>query len=118
MNKIYYLKTCSTCNRIIKELGGLNDFEKQNIKVDLITDDQLEQMKSLAGSFEALFSKKSRKFRELGLNEMTLTEQDYKAYILKEYTFLKRPVIIIKDEIFIGNSKGVVENAKTRISKM
>jgi len=43
---------------------------------------------------------------------MTLGELDYKKYILDEYTFLKRPVILINDEIFIGNSKKIIEQAK------
>jgi arsenate reductase-like glutaredoxin family protein len=37
MKKIYHLASCSTCQRIIKELGGLEDFEKQNIKEEKIT---------------------------------------------------------------------------------
>ena len=55
------------------------------------------------------------KYRSLGLNEMDLQEQDYKKYILEEYTFLKRPVIIIENEIFVGNSKKVVNAAKEKL---
>jgi len=81
----------------------------QDIKTEPITPAQLDQMKKLAGSYEALFSRIALKFRGWGLNEMKLTEKDYRKYILKEYTFLKRPVFIIKDKIFIGNSpKNVV----------
>jgi len=112
MYKVYYLKTCSTCNRIIKDLGGLNHFEKQDIKFNLITDTQLLEMKEMSGTYEALFSKKSQKYRKWGLKEMQLVEEDYKSYILKEYTFLKRPVFIINDEIFIGNSKLIIEKVK------
>ena len=112
MNKVYYLSTCSTCNRIIKELDINNkDFEMQDIKTEPITPDQLAEMKEMAGSYESLFSRRSMKFRPMGLHEMDLTEADYKKYILEEYTFLKRPVIFIKNQIFIGNSKKVVESA-------
>jgi arsenate reductase len=69
-------------------------------------------MKEMAGSYESLFSRRAMKYRGMGLNEMTLTEADYKKYILEEYTFLKRPVIIIEDKIFVGNSKKVVAAAK------
>jgi arsenate reductase len=51
-----------------------------------------------------LFSRVALKYRALGLNEMTLTEKDYRKYILEEYTFLKRPVFIINNTIYIGNS--------------
>jgi len=69
-------------------------------------------MKKMAGSYEAVFSKVALKYRALGLDKMILTEDDFKKYILEEYTFLKRPVIIIKDKIFVGNSKKTIVAAK------
>lgn len=112
MKKIYYLNTCSTCSRIIKDLGLGDDFEFQNIKEEKITPEQLDAMHAKVGSYEALFSRRSMKFREWGLNEMQLTEADYRKYILEEYTFLKRPVIWIGEEIFVGSTKKTVESAK------
>ncbi len=112
MKKVYHLSTCTTCQRILKELNIGHDFVKQDIKTESITPDQLDQMKSLAGSYESLFSRKAMKYRSMGLNEMALGEADYRKYILEEYTFLKRPVFIIGDQIFIGNSKKNVESIK------
>ncbi len=103
--KVYYLSTCNTCKRIMNELNIGDEFDQQDIKTDKITVGQLEEMQKLAGSYEALFSRVARKYKELNLKEKTLTEDDYKSYILEEYTFLKRPVFIVGDEIFIGNSK-------------
>ncbi|WP_299466246.1 arsenate reductase family protein [uncultured Microscilla sp.] len=103
--KVYYLSTCNTCKRIMSEVGVDDGFEQQNIKTEKITEEQLAEMHQLAGSYEALFSRVSRKYKELGLKDKTLGEDDYKQYILDEYTFLKRPVFIIGDDIFIGNSK-------------
>lgn len=115
MKKIYHLSTCSTCQRIIKDLQPLNDFELQDIKTQPITNDQLEQMQSLSNSYEALFSKRAVLYRERNLKEQELSEDDFKSLILEQYTFLKRPVIIVDDQIFIGNSKKVVEAAKKAI---
>jgi len=111
MRKIYHLASCSTCQRIIKELGGPEGFELQNIKEEKITKEQLAYMKEKAGSYEALFSRRAMKYRSMGLNEKQLTEQDYESLILEEYTFLKRPVILIDDKVFVGNSKKVVAAA-------
>lgn len=111
MKKIYYLSTCSTCNRIIKELGLDDSFEFQDIKTNKITPSQLEEMAKMSGSYESLFSRRAMKYKELGLGDQQLGEKDYKKYILEEYTFLKRPVIIIKDKIFVGNAKKTVEAA-------
>jgi len=46
-----------------------------------------------------------------------LTENDYKRLILQEYTFLKRPVIIYEDKIFVGNEGKTVSAAEAVIKK-
>jgi len=109
MKKVYYLKSCNTCMRIIKQLALGDEFEYQNIKEEKITTKQLDEMQQLSGSYEALFSRRAMKYRQLGLNEKQLTEKEYRQYILEEYTFLKRPVFIIGDAIYIGNAKKVIE---------
>lgn len=109
MKKIYHLGTCSTCKRIISELDlSAKGFEMQDIKTAAISETQLDELKEMAGSYESLFSRRSMKYRPMGLHEMELKEEDYKKYILEEYSFLKRPVIVIDDEVFVGNSKKVV----------
>ena len=113
MKKIYYLSTCDTCKRIISDLGlKEKGFVFQDIKTEKITSEQLEEIKNLAGSYEALFSRVARKYKELGLSKQNLSETDYKTYILEEYTFLKRPVICIENKVFVGNTKSVVEAVK------
>lgn len=84
----------------------------QDIKFEKITAHQLDGMKKMIGSYEALFSRRALKYKELGLRNKKLDEEDYRSYILKEYTFLKRPVIIIRDKIFAGSEKKTVEALK------
>ncbi|NUM81433.1 hypothetical protein HUU42_11565 [bacterium] len=115
MKKIYHLATCQTCKKIIAEVKPGKDVILQNIKEETITPAQLDEMKALAGSYDALFTKRSRKFQEWNLKDKTLTEKDKRDLILKEYTFLKRPVFIIKNSIFIGNAKATVEGIKKAI---
>ena len=112
MNKIYHLSTCNTCQRIIRELRNGEGFELQNIKEANISAAELDAIQAKVGSYEALFSKRAMKYRSMGLNEMELTEQDYRKYMLAEYTFLKRPFIVIGDDVFVGNAKKTVEAAK------
>jgi arsenate reductase len=115
MKKIYYLSTCSTCNRIIKTLELEDPFEFQDIKSNKITTEQIEEMKKKSGSYESLFSRRAMKYKSMGLKDKTLSETDIKELILEEYTFLKRPVILIEDEIFIGNSKKITEAAANKL---
>ena len=112
MKKAYHLATCSTCKRILKEVAPLDGFELQDIKTENITPEQLGEMKALTGSYESLFSRRSRKYAEMGLKDQELSENDIRDLILGEYTFLKRPVFIVENQIFVGNSKKVVEELK------
>lgn len=115
MQKIYHLSTCDTCKRIIKELEPSNTFVFQDIKEQHINAKQLEALRELSGSYQALFSKRARLYNERALKEQTLSEEDYKNLILEHYTFLKRPVIVNSGQIFIGNSKKVVAQAKASL---
>ena len=115
MKKIYYLSTCDSCKRILKELEPLDGVELQDIKTDPMTTEQIEHLFELAGSYEALFSKRARLYKERNLKEKSLGENDFKNLILEHYTFLKRPVMVFDGEIFIGNSKKVVQSAKEKL---
>jgi len=116
VKKIYHLSTCDTCKRILNELNPSLDFVLQDIKSEAITPDQLEEMKSLTGDYESLFSKRARLYKERDLKNKHLTEDNYKDLILEHYTFLKRPVILYDNQIFVGNSKKVVAAANTAIN--
>lgn len=109
MKKIYYLKTCDTCKRILKQIKNIDDFQLQDIKEESITVKQVEEMYALTGSYETLFSKRAKLYKEMGLKDENLTENDFKQYILEHYTFLARPVIIFNDQIFVGNSPKTIE---------
>ena len=113
MNTFFYLKTCSTCKRILGELNLPDSVTLQDIKTEPVTEEQLDKLKELAGSYEALFSKRAQLYKSEGLKDKNLQERDFKSYILKHYTFLKRPVLIISDQIFVGNSAKTVSVAQS-----
>lgn len=118
MKKIYHLGNCTTSQAIIKETQiDKKGFEMQDIKFEKITPAQLDEMKKMAGSYEALFSRRAMKYKELGLKDKKLAEQDYRQYILDEYTFLKRPVVIIGDKLFAGSEKKTVEALKREVGE-
>lgn len=113
MNKVYYLASCDTCRKIIKSLPKDNNLVFHDIKQNPISNDELEKMKLLSGSYEALFSKKAQLYKSLDLKNKSLKEEDFKKYLLEHYTFLSRPVFIINDTIYIGNGqKNIIEVTK------
>ena len=107
------MSTCNTCQKIIQQLNPGEDVTLIDIKQTNIDPDTLDQLREKVGSYEALFSKRAMKFRSMGLNEKTLTEDDYRRYMLEEYTFLKRPFILLDDRVFVGNSAKEVAQAVT-----
>ena len=114
MKKVYFLQTCDTCRRILKVVN-LEGFEQQEIKANPITAEQLDALYALSNSYEGLFNKRAKLARELDLKNKETSEVEFREYILNEYTFLKRPVFVVEDTIFIGNSKKVVEALKEKI---
>lgn len=117
MKKAFYLSNCSTCKKIIKSFDLPQEITFYDIKTNHLTNEQLEEMKSLAGSYEALFNRRARKYSALGLKNKVLNENDFKNLILEDYTFLKRPVFILNEQIFIGNAKDTVARLKEKINE-
>ena len=115
MKKAYYLAQCSTCQRILNELSWKGQL--QDIRTEKIRAEQLDQMAKMSGSYESLFSRRALKYKSMGLKNKSLIETDYRQLILEEDTFLKRPVFIVNDKIFVGNSKKTIEALRTALNE-
>lgn len=100
------------------ELELPSSFEKHDIKTKPITGQELEELKELSGDYQSLFSRRAKLYQERMLKDKMLKESDYRNLILEHYTFLKRPVIVNKDKIFIGNSSKTVAAAKISIQSL
>lgn len=108
MKKVFYLKTCGTCTKILVKFD-LTDWELREIKKDPITAKEVEQMYAQTKSYEALFSKRSTQIKARNINVNSLKENHFKNLILDHYSFLKRPVFLTDSEIFVGNEKKNLE---------
>ena len=115
MKKAYHLAQCSTCQRILNEVNW--EGQLQEIRTEKISEEQLDQMAKMSGSYESLFSRRAMKYKSMGLKNKALSEADYRQLILEEDTFLKRPVFIVNDKIFVGNSKKTIETLSSAINE-
>lgn len=115
MKKIYYLSTCDTCKRILKELPVSSDTVLQDVKTNPVTEEELSVLKEKSGTYESLFNRRAKLYKERDLKSKSLSETDYKELLLEHYTFLKRPIVLTEDEIFVGNSKKTVAAAKNAL---
>ena len=117
MKKAYILGTCNTCKRILSEVDS-STMEVQDVKKQMLTVEEVEQLAALSGSYESLINRRATKYKEQGLKDKNLTEEEYKGLLLEHYTFLKRPVFVLEDTIFVGNAKKTVEALKTHLSNI
>lgn len=79
-------------------------FLLQDIKTEPLSVQQLEAINEKTKSYEVLFSRRAKKYKQMDLKNQELSETDYKRLLLDEYTFLKRPVIIDGDKVFAGST--------------
>jgi len=110
MHLFYYLSSCDTCKRIMKTLALTKDIEQIDLKKNPLTATQLEILYHHSGSYEALLNKRAQKLKEM--DKSSLDEAAIKALLLSHYTFLKRPVLLYQDKMYIGNAKATVAQAK------
>ena len=115
MKKAYHLSQCSTCQRILREVNWKG--QMQEIRTEKISEEQLDQMAKMSGSYESLFSRRAIKYKSMGLKDKALSEMDYRQLILEEDTFLKRPVFIVNNKIFVGNSKKTIEALSSALNE-
>jgi len=115
MKKAYHLAQCSTCQRILNEVNW--NGQLQDIRTEKISKEQLDQMAKMSGSYESLFSRRAMKYKSMGLKDKSISEKNYRQLILEEDTFLKRPVFIVNDNIFVGNSKKTIEALSSALNE-
>ena len=117
MRVFFYLTSCDTCKRILKTLEIGPSIEQIDIKKNPITETQLDELYSLTQSYEALINKRAQLFKQRGIKVEQIGEQEYKSLLLEHYTFLKRPVLVFDQTIFVGNSPKVIEAAKAFLNE-
>ncbi|MCB9893016.1 MAG: hypothetical protein H6839_01040 [Planctomycetes bacterium] len=113
-NVFIHLGTCNTCKKIWQQLGT-KKLAQRELKAEPLKPDEVDALKKLAGSYEALFSRRSQQIKNLGLDVGKFGENDFRKFILEHYSFLKRPVIVVDGQIFIGNAKAAVDGARAAL---
>jgi arsenate reductase len=91
--------------------------EQIDLKKNPLTEDQLNELYRYSKSYEVLFSKRAQLYKQRGLKDQTLTEADYRSLLLEHYTFLKRPVLLYDQTLFVGNSSKVIDAAKSFLNE-
>lgn len=94
--EVYWLPHCTTCQKALAYLQekGVKIESLRDLKAQRLERAEVEDLARKAGGAEALFSKRAMKYRQMGLHEQTLSEDDLLRLMTEEYTFITRPVIV------------------------
>lgn len=100
----YGLPNCSTCQKALRRLDyhRVQPTKMRNIKEEPLTREEIERLAKMLGGAANLFSRRSVKYRELGLRDRTISEDEMLDLMASEYTFLKRPILVIDDKAVAG----------------
>lgn len=109
---LYRLPHCSTCKKASEYLNnkGVSIARFQNIKEVPLSRENIEKLAEMLGGAENLFSRRAIKYREMRLNERELSTDEMLDLMSEEYTFIKRPVLVINQKAIAGFSAKTYEN--------
>lgn len=116
MKKVLYLSTCNTCKRIISEVNT-EGFTLQDTKKEPATEEYIEFLRQHVDSYKDLINRRAQLWQKRGLKDQNLSEDDFKGLLLEHYSFIKRPIFIDGDHVFIGNSKKIVNALKSHLGE-
>ena len=103
MTQIYGIKNCDTVKKAIKWLDNNNiTYDFHDFKTGGLTESLLTTFTTRADWIE-LINKRSTTYRNLPDNiKNNLTPEAAKAAVLEQPTLLKRPLLIINDQLYLG----------------
>jgi len=112
---VYFLSTCDTCKRIMKEVGVNDEFKVIDLKENRLSEDEIAFFVNKVDSISDLINKRSVIYKEQGLKNKQLSDDEIESLLIQHYTLIKRPIFILGEDTFIGNSREVIEKVKSRL---
>ena len=100
----YWLPNCTTCQKARRRLDyhRISVTKFRDLKEEPLSLEEIQKLAQMLGGVEHLFSRRSVKFRELGLRDKELSEAEMLELMASEYTFLKRPILVVGDTAIAG----------------
>ena len=104
---IYWLPNCDTCKKaaVFLQQNNVVVTRFHNLKTEKLSRTEIEKLAEMVGGVENLFSRRAIKYRELGLNKREVLPAEMFDLIESDYTFVKRPVLVIGNRATCGFSE-------------
>lgn len=111
MIKAYMYNSCSQCRDVEKALNAANfEFEKREFFKEKFTREELEDLLQSTGlTLDDIVSKRSTPYRELGLAEKDLSDDELIALMLEEPRLIRRPIVVGESGMLIGSKSAEVQ---------
>ena len=93
---LYWLPHCTTCQKAASylESKGIKVNKFHDVKNEPLNRTEVEKLATFVGGPNELFSRRAIKYRQMGLHERELSEEEMLDLMAREYTFIKRPVLV------------------------
>lgn len=101
---VYEKPTCTTCRKLVALLNERGvDFERVNYHVDPLPEEKIRELVSKTGRpARELFRKKEPVFRELGLGQREVDDDEAIALMAEHPTLMERPVVEVGDRAVLA----------------
>jgi arsenate reductase len=99
--KVYAYKNCSTCQKALRYLEG-RSYELLPIVEQPPTLEELRRMAGYVGGFRKLFNTSGVLYRELGIANRDLSEQEALQLLAANGKLVKRPFLLTSDGGAVG----------------
>ena len=103
---VYWLPYCTTCQKAVAYLEekGAPIRSYRNLKEAPLSQAEVRALAAKVGGVEKLFSKRAMKYRQMGLHEREVSEDEMVKLMSEEYTFVTRPVMVRGERATAGFS--------------
>lgn len=115
-DRCYHLSSCKTCKRILAEIKLPDGTRLIDLKTTHIDAETLDFLAEKLGTYESLLNKRAQKLKNLKIKSIEMAYGDIRSLLLKEYTFLKRPIFIFGDHILVGSAAKEMQKLKDFLS--
>ena len=103
----------TNCNTIKKTKEWLSDegitYSFRDVKKDPLSPNELAELVMRAG-LDTLVNRKGRKWKELGLSDKELSDNDLFEVLLEHQTMIKRPVLRKGEAVMVGFDEDALQN--------
>lgn len=104
------IKNCDTIKKTRKWLNENEvEFEFIDLKKEPLTVDEIKELEFKVG-LDVLINKRGTTYRNLGLKDKSLSDQDMIQTLQENQSMIKRPVLVLDEAVLVGYDEEAFKN--------